>query len=390
MAASRRSWNAAKFVTLTMAIALACLLLPRAAATPDSVATAVRAAFEPLLREFDVPGIAVGVIADGTPAFFNFGVASKETGTPVTSDTIFEIGSISKTFTATLAGYAEHTGAITLAEHPGRYLPSLRGAPVDAARLVDLGTYTAGGLPLQFPEEVRTDADMIAYFQQWQPAAPPGHIRQYSNPSIGLLGHLTALATGRSFVDLVEGDIVARLGLRSTFIDVPERAMGAYAWGYDKANRPTRVSQGVFDQQAYGVKSTAADMVRFVDANLRPERLDPSISAAVRTTHVGHYRVGPMVQGLGWEQYAYPAALDQLLEGNSAAMAMEPHAATPVASANAPALFNKTGSTDGFGAYAAFVPQERVGIVMLANKNFPIAARVTAAHAVLAELAADR
>lgn len=49
-------------------------------------------------------------------------------------------------------------------------------------------------------------------------------------------------------------------------------------------------------------------------------------------------------------------------------------------------MFNKTGSTDGFGAYAVFVPDKRIGLVMLANKNYPITARVTAAHAVLQQL----
>ena len=49
-------------------------------------------------------------------------------------------------------------------------------------------------------------------------------------------------------------------------------------------------------------------------------------------------------------------------------------------------LFNKTGSTNGFGAYAAFVPSRRAGIVLLANRNYPIPARIDAAYAVLREV----
>ncbi|WP_307787673.1 serine hydrolase [Mycolicibacterium sp. S2-37] len=65
-------------------------------------------------------------------------------------------------------------------------------------------------------------------------------------------------------------------------------------------------------------------------------------------------------------------------------MAMSPQKAAPVNPQPAePRLYNKTGSTDGFGSYVAFVPDCRIGIVMLANKNLPIPARVTAAHAVL-------
>ena len=97
-----------------------------------------------------------------------------------------------------------------------------------------------------------------------------------------------------------------------------------------------------------------------------------------------------MVQGLGWEQYPWPCPAGRLLDGNSNAMALEPQPARAITATPWDArstLFNKTGSTNGFGAYVAFIPAHGVGLVMLANRNFPNAARVSAAHAVLSALA---
>lgn len=372
-----------------MVIALCCTLAGATACTGRSVAlaSAVDDAFQPLMAEYDVPGMAVAVTVDGDEHYFSYGVASRQSGAPVTPDTLFEIGSISKTFTATLASYAQVLGRISLDDHPSTYLPQLAGHAIDKATLLNLATYTAGGLPLQFPPEVIDNAQMPGYFQQWSPDAVPGRQRRYSNPSIGLLGHLTALAMDGDFTDLLRGQLFPDLGLPHSYIDVPKDQMDNYAWGYGKDNAPVRVNPGVLDAEAYGVKTSAVDMLRFIETNIAPDTLEPPLRDAVEGTHIGYFEVGPMVQGLGWEQYPYPVGLDRLQAGNSVA-AMKPNPATSVTpqSPSRPTLFNKTGSTGGFGAYAAFVPEERIGIVVLANKNFPIAARVAAAHAVLEQL----
>ena len=373
-----------------MLLLIAGTLASAPAASADSVRTAVERTYQPLLEQYDIPGMAVAVTVDGRQHFFDFGVAAKDTQAPVTRDTIFEIGSVSKTFTATLAGYAAARKALQLSDHPSRYLPALAGTPIDQATLRNLATYTAGGLPLQFPEWVTDDdAQVTDYFRQFQLDAAPGAVRQYSNPSIGLAGRISARALGGDFTQLLQDELLPGLGLSRSFVRVPDAAMRSYAWGHDKSDKPVRVNPGVFDAEAYGVKSTAADMLRFVERNIDPSGLASEMQEAVRTTQTGYYEIGPMVQGLGWEQYPYPLPVDQLLAGNSTEMAMSPQTAAPLApqSVGPAGLFNKTGSTDGFGAYAAFVPDRRVGIVMLANKNFPISARVAAAHAVLTALA---
>ena len=375
----------------TLAIIALCTLATaaRAADAPATIGAAVNGAVRPLLEEHGAPGVAVAVTVGGQRYFFSYGVAAKDTSTPVTEDTLFEIGSVSKTVTATLVTYAQALGKLSLDDHPGQYMPQLHDSALNQASLLHLGTYTAGGLPLQFPDSVSNSAEMATYFERWTPSAQPGTQRRYSNPSIGLLGHIAALAMDRDFADLVEGELFPKLGLSRSYIRVPEAEMARYAWGTNKYGKAVRVTPAVLDAEAYGVKASAADLIRFVESNLRPDTLEPALRQAVEGTHVGYFKVGEMVQGLGWEQYPYPIALDRLLAGNSTDMSMKPNAATPLTPPRAPAkptLFNKTGSTGGFGAYVAFVPAEKIGIVILANKNVPITARVRAAYGVLEQL----
>jgi beta-lactamase class C len=377
--------------SLALAIAVTCLLpqAGSAATDADAIRAAVDQAIRPLMARHDVPGMAVAVTVNGKAMFFNYGLASKEQRIPVSEHTLFELGSVSKTFTATLGCYARELGKLSFDDHPGKTMPALEGSAIDRATLLELGTYTAGGLPLQMPDEVTNEAQMLAYFRGWTPDAPPGTQRRYSNPSIGLFGHAAALALRSDFADAVEGRLFPALGLKHSHVRMPAAAMADYAWGYDSKNKPVRVSPGVFDAEAYGVKSSAADMIRFVQENIDPGQLPEPMRRAVDCTHVGYFRIGDTVQGLGWEQYRAPFDLARLQAGNGEKMSRE---ANPVARLQPPqapprgTLFNKTGATRGFGAYVLFVPDQRVGIVMLANKNYPIPARVEAAHAILGEL----
>lgn len=354
------------------------------------IAATVDKAIRPIMGEYKVPGMAIAVTVDGQHYFVNYGVASKETKAPVTENTLFELGSISKTFAGTLASYAQVLGKLSFDDHPGKYMPDLSGSAIDKATLLNLATYTAGGLPLQFPDEVKSNADMLTYFSNWKPGAEPGKERRYSNPSIGLFGHAAGLAMSSNFATALETELFPKLGLKHSYVTVPRSAMGSYAWGYGKADKPIRVNPGMFDAEAYGVKSSAADMIRFVEANIQPEQFDGPVRKALEGTHIGYFDTGKMIQSLGWEQYPYPVSLERLLDGNSGTMAMEANPATALNPPKRPdgaTLYNKTGSTSGFGGYVAFVPEKKIGVVMLANRNFPNPERIKAVHAILKTLA---
>lgn len=373
--------------------ALALLLIGQTAMAQNSVTqselrTAVDAAVQPAIEQYRIPGLAVAIVHKGKQHFFNYGVADRDSGQPVNEHTLFELGSVSKLFTATLGAYARAEGKLRLDDKASQHLPALRGSAFDSISLLDLATYTPGGLPLQFPDAVHSERQMLDYYRSWQPAYPTGSQRQYSNPSIGLFGHLAAAGLGEPFDQALERRLFPQLGMRESHVRVPQAQMARYAWGY-REEQAIRVQPGPLDAEAYGVKSTTADMLRFVEANLDPSQLPEPLRQAIATTQQGYYRVGDMSQGLGWERYAYPITLQRLQAGNSSQMALEPHAverfATPQP-AEGDLLLNKTGSTNGFGAYVTLLPARDTGLVILANRNYPNAERVRIALEILEAL----
>ncbi|QFG29014.1 beta-lactamase [Pseudomonas umsongensis] len=375
---------------LKMLAVCAAMLAAGQSLAQDHLESIVSDAVRPVMHAQGIAGMAVAVTVNGKQQYFNYGIASKETGKPVTQDTLFEIGSVSKTYTATLIAYAQATGKLALTDKASKVLPALRGSAFDHISVLQLATYTAGGLPLQFPAEADSADKMLGYYQQWKPVYPVGSQRLYSNPSIGLSGYLAAQALGQPFDDAMENTLLPKLGLKHTWLKVPQEQMALYAQGYDKADKPVRVGPGALDAEAYGVKTSAADLIGFVQANLQPASLDTPLQQAIALTHTGYYSVGDMTQGLGWEMYRYPVTLDRLLAGNSTAIAMQAHPVQwlkPPQSQPKDVLLNKTGSTGGFGAYVAYVPSKDMGIVILANKNYPNEERVRIAHQILSAMA---
>ncbi|BBU32166.1 beta-lactamase (plasmid) [Burkholderia sp. THE68] len=355
----------------------------------DAIQSTVDETIKPLMALHGITGMAVGVVVQGKPYVFDYGLASKATKQPVTRDTLFELGSISKTFTATLASYAQIEGDLSLSDPVSRHLPSLAGSEFGKVTLLNLGTHTPGGLPLQVPDQVHDNDQLMQYFRTWRPAQPPGTIRTYANPGIGTLGLITAKSMRQDFDALMQTRLFPALGLKHSYIDVPASKQRDYAQGYAKDDAPIRMKGGVLSSEAYGVRSTAADMTRFLQINMNMVRIDPAFQRAVDATHTGYFQAGAMTQDLIWEQYPYPVALQALLDGNSASMIMNATPVTRIEPPQAPrdnVWINKTGSTNGFGAYIAFVPKERVGIVMLANRNIPNEERVKAAYAIITSL----
>ena len=189
------SWAVAAFFTLGpwTASAASTVASNRCASVVQSE---VAAAASKLMATYDIPGMAVGVLACGRSRVFNYGVESTTTQVAVSAGTLFEIGSISKTFTATLAAYAQVNGKLSLSDKVGKFLPALRDSSFGNVSLLHLATYTLGGLPLQVPDAIASSEQLMEYLQAWHPTYTPGTHRTYSNISIGVLGLIAAKSMG--------------------------------------------------------------------------------------------------------------------------------------------------------------------------------------------------
>ncbi|MCU7987185.1 class C beta-lactamase [Shewanella sp. SW24] len=346
----------------------------------------VDSAVKPLMAEYAIPGAVIGITIEGKQYFYQYGVSSKTSGQSVTEDTLFEIGSISKTFTATLANYAQGEGKLTLTDMASDYVPALKGSHFDKISLINLATHTAGDLPMQVPDKVTNNAELMDYLKHWQPSFAAGTHRNYANPSIGLLGMIAAQSLGQTFPQVLEQTLFPQLGMTNSYLKVPSNKMVDYAQGYDKQDMPVRVNPGVLADEAYGVKTSAKDLLQFVEANMQMHPLAKPLQTALDETHTGYFDVGMMTQDMIWEHYSYPIDLDKILMGHTQEVVFGSTPVKPIVPPLAPqqnVWINKTGSTGGFAAYAAFIPAKKLGIVLLSNKNYPVPPRVTVGYQIL-------
>ncbi|WP_418609651.1 class C beta-lactamase [Gluconobacter cerinus] len=371
-------------VALSVAV-IASSILP---AKADSFSEQARDVLQPVMKKYDIPGLVIGITRNGKHEFYAAGVASRADNRAVTPDTLFELGSISKIFNVTLAALAEERGELSLNETVAHYVCVDACSIGNRLTLMDLATHHSGGLPLQVPGSI-TDVDgLVAWLKSWHPSEPGA--RSYSNISIGMLGYITGKAMGSDYKQVVQDVLIPMFRLQHTWIDIRESEMGQYAWGYDrKTNAPIRMSPGVLADEAYGIKSNARDMLKVLDVEMGQGAASEELRKAVKKTHDGQYKTAFFTQDMIWEQYSWPTNLHTMTLGNGSDFIMKPQSEQKLSPPLPPqknVLLNKTGSTNGFGGYVAILPGENIGIVVLANKNYPNEARVKAVYSLIESL----
>jgi serine-type D-Ala-D-Ala carboxypeptidase/endopeptidase len=219
-------------------------------------------------------GVVVAVVDGDESAFRGYG-ASFFRGTDLPGpDTVFEIGSITKPFTALLLAAMAREGLVSLEATVGQWLPE----PVPAAErisLLELATHTSGlpRLPTNFAPADRDNpyagydwAATLAFLLEFEPAPDPAW--DYSNFGYGLLGELLARSQGADYETLLTAQVLEPLGLTDTRITLSDPQRQRVAQGHGLTRRPLPYWETGALAGCFALHSTARDLLAFVRANL--------------------------------------------------------------------------------------------------------------------------
>ncbi|SDI52190.1 serine hydrolase domain-containing protein [Nonomuraea jiangxiensis] len=328
-----------------------------------------------------VPGAVLAVLHDGAVVEAATGVLNTRTGVAVTPDSVFQIGSVTKTWTATLVMQLVDEGLLDLDRPVRAYLPAFALADETAAAHVTvrhLLAHTAGFAGEDLTDYGRDEGAVAALVANLSGAAQvtePGTLFSYNNAGFVVLGRLAEVLRGESWGPMVRRWLAGPLGL-GTVVTLPEQALlhrtavghvevagtpgPAPAWALPRALDP-----------AGGLAMSAADLLEFARLHLRhglardDARLLSRDSAEAMRTHQSApppLSAFPGSYGLGMERHGW--------DGGT--------------------VLGHAGSTIGQYAYLRMVPEADVAVVLLTNGGGAEALHADLVHPLLAELAGVR
>ena len=321
---------------------------------PDS---AIAAILRDRVESRKTPAIIVGILDAAGMRFVSHG-----TGAPgaavLDRATLFEIGSLTKTFTSTILADMVVRGEVALDDPVAKHLPAGTRVPSSGDRqitLVDLATHFSGlpRLPTNLsPRDINnpyvdyTPAKLYAFLAAHQLARAPGERFEYSNLGAGVLGHALALRAGADYETLVRARVLRPLGMSDTKITLTGADSARLAAGHNAGGQVVPAWDLAALQGAGAIRSSAADMLRYLAANIAAHADSSAgrpLAAALRLTHQPRRSLGGGADiGLGW---------------------------IGVTTQSGARIFWHDGGTGGHRSFAAFDPGRRVAVIVLSASS---------------------
>jgi serine-type D-Ala-D-Ala carboxypeptidase/endopeptidase len=304
-------------------------------------------------REKQSPGIVVGIIDPTGQRIISYGQLSTTKADTIDGNTLFEIGSITKVFTALALMQLSEQKVLNLDDPIAKFLPPTIKTPEfngKAITLLTLATHTSS-LPRLPDNLVPTDnqnpyADytvdqLYSFLSSYKLPRAIGKKYEYSNLGAGLLGHLLSSKAGLDYEALIAKQITQPLQMADTRIHLSPDQTTRFATGHDQRNRavphwdlPTLAGAGA-------LRSTANDLLKFLAANL--DLQSTPINASLQKTHTIQKQTDSpnMAIALGWHLFN--------LKGSE--------------------IICHEGGTGGFRSFVGFSKKQRLGVVVLGNSE---------------------
>jgi len=293
-------------------------------------------------------GIVVGYIDGDTVEYYSYGKTALTNGTDVDENSVFEIGSISKTFTAIMLAEKVIQGEMSLSDPMSKYLPESVKVPSRNGKVItlkDLATHSSG-LP-RLPDNLKpanlnnpyadyTIENAYSFLSSYELPRDIGETYEYSNYGMGMLGHILELQSGKSYEDLMVERIADVYGMNETRVvftkSMKEHLAKGHANGREVENWDLPALAG-----AGAIRSTASDMVKYLQANI--EYSDTALNKGMKLSHQVAYanEAQNLEIGLAWHL------------GNNGNLVLH------------------NGGTGGYSAMAAFNVTTKKGVVVLTN-----------------------
>ncbi|MCE3269391.1 MAG: ampC [Burkholderiales bacterium] len=335
-----------------------------------------------IMQKYAIPGAAVILYKDGKINQYLFGVTNNKTHAPVELATIFELGSITKTFSGLLLAQEVNNGNLRLDDKLVDYLDTDNkySDSLKEITLLELATHTSS-LPYSIPNisynSTISNPRSLKIFNQflhnWSAPYPSGTAMLYSNPGFSLLGIAMANYKEKSLALVMQQDILQPLKMNSSYLAIPKDKMKFYSQGYTAQGSPSRSPQGGLLAGSWAMKASVTDMEQYLYLALGLKGMPPKMAEAMKIAQTPYFAKDNNSQiGLGW--FITPlskvskAELLKIIPVIPRKRVQTPVKRIKTPEFNENALIEKTGSTNGFRAYIAVIPQQKIGIVILVNR----------------------
>jgi CubicO group peptidase (beta-lactamase class C family) len=336
-------------------------------------------------------GMVVAVVDEGGTRTSSAGKLGEGTDARVGAETVFEIGSCTKTFTALLLCDMVRRGEVKLDDPVAKYLPASVTVPGRNGKQITLENLAAqdSGLPFNATNHQGADwgerfasytvPDMYEFLAGYELTQDPGADFQYSNIGMGLLGHALSLKAGQSFESLVVERICRPLEMHSTCITLTPELRSRFAQGHDEQWKRTPNYQLPAIPGAGAMRSTANDLAKYVAANLG--RVKSDLRNSNKT--VSEKRTVPFCSEDSAKSRQSPTVLlesltplmqpmhvirhrDDSIQFGKTAMPWYDQATYDSSGSQ---LLGHGGGTGGFSAFIGFDTKQRRGVVVLSNQQ---------------------